>query len=155
LACHLWGADQVDGFVIFPGDVPLIKNGAVYTLQPISYFCYDYYFYKTGREGIGHMLMCTPEILLAVAKVADSIGYINENYAQKKLLFKKLGFNVNENVDNKFTGFEKIRHYFSEKYAEVGTVRKFNHFFRINNTILIPNEIQSSTVYIDEFFRDI
>lgn len=146
LCCHLWLLDQIDGFCIVGGDpLQFVLNedkeyGLVY--KKYNYLTYDRYFAINNKPGIGSMATYSIGIILASLKHQYDIlvqrkrfymvfdgDFEAINYDYRCMLYGYGGFKAGRKP-SKYTGFESIRLYYSDKYNEKETVREFNKRFR-------------------------
>lgn len=136
LCCHLWMLDQIKGFPVIAGDPVFVSKGNHSTLciKPIMYYCYDYYFHKTKREGISRMLCYSPGIINSTIpidlKLFEDKKYNKptNKYERKMEFFRLGGFDL-KHRESKLTGFEGLGKSFNDKYNGIG-MRIFNKFFR-------------------------
>lgn len=140
LATHLWMLDQIEGCPVLSGNFIFpkrIADGFFYQGLPGDLHCaYFRYFQKTGRQGIPWFFIYTPEQYQAFFKtplvqmqLAQPIEkQIDMNYAMKCRIYREAGFDVSAR-DDKYTGFEKLRAHYDEKYGTQFGI-KFNELFR-------------------------
>lgn len=126
LCAHLWMMDQVDGFFIFPGDPVSVSNRGIITSQPFTYYCYDYYFYKNNRCGIARLLTHDSDIVRSSVKLNINNLPGRTKYNRKVTFYNTGGYDVTAR-EEKYTGFEKIKKYYNDKY---NVLRYYDNRFR-------------------------
>lgn len=135
-ASHLWLADQIQGLPVFAGSFPymnyfdsegnLLKDSFLYTAEDKEYGV-DRFFQKTGKSGVGHFFQYTPELYfsflvhtIAGASLEQRLKKeLRSHYEMKKNVFSEGGFNIHlvPERKQKFTGFEKLKEYYAERYG--------------------------------------
>ncbi|MBC7465174.1 MAG: hypothetical protein H7256_04220 [Bdellovibrio sp.] len=140
IAVHLWLLDQVQGFPIMSGNFIYpqpIDGGVFYVGLPGDLHCtYFRYFETNHKAGIPWFLIYTPELnqsFLNTPLVKDQATRTPENqipftYLVKCEIYNQAGFDVKPRPD-KFTGFEKIRILFDEKFGTSHGI-KFDEAYR-------------------------
>lgn len=176
LACHFRGAEEVGQNVIFGGDSMYfrvqheIQTTEFATTTP-SHFSYD----RVAKEfgGIGNMANASYSLLikylqiqLNMAKEGNfrvvwddfTVNMQQASYPWKCEMYRRAGFKSLPK-QNKLTGFEAIKQYYSDKYNEIGTCRKFDHLYRapLQRIVKIPsgdNLILSLTNQIKDLLNE-
>lgn len=140
IAVHLWLLDQVPGFPLMSGNFiyPQPLDGGVFYLGlPGDLHCtYFRYFEANQKKGIPWFLIYTPELnqsflntpLAKEQAQRDPENQIPFTYLVKCQIYNEAGFDVKPRPD-KFTGFEKIRAMYDEKFG-TGFGTKFDQLFR-------------------------
>lgn len=168
LCCHMWLMDCISGTPILGGDMVVIRGtGDKMHLwsKPFMNYCYDSYFTQTNREGF-LFLEATPEIIVAGLLAASNIAQHEhliydrdmtpiEGYSIKCAKFRAMGFEAKPKP-SKYTGFEHIRQYYSDKYNEQHTIREFNNRFRkpIEHMISEPELIVNYSAPIQDSYKE-
>ena len=130
LATHLWLADQIVEPLIFPyNPLPLLQtpeNKIYISFPPDLYLCYDRYFEKTKKPGLGLFFLYTPELIYSFFKLElysemlfdydrFCMKYSPNLYLIKCELYRAGGFDVIPRGE-KATGFELFRKYLNKKH---------------------------------------
>jgi hypothetical protein len=120
-----------------------INNNQV-TFASVSpgHFCYHNLVLETG--GIGNMASASYSLAVKWLRIQanlalqgivakewpdNTVNFQKYNYMWKCSMYKSAGFNAVPK-ENKMTGFETIKSFYSDKYNEIGTVRKFDELYR-------------------------
>jgi len=147
LACHMHAAERVGSNVVFGGDSMFFcrdktVNSFVFYATHVGHFCYNRAAQEFG--GIGNMANASYSLLMKYLRlqiemsrtgniretwVERAVNMQQHNYPWKCELYRRAGFQSLPK-QNKLTGFEAIRAYYSDKYKEIGTCRKFNELYR-------------------------
>jgi len=132
LCCHMWLMDQIDDFVVLGGDLVTLIDGKLSLFKNYMYMCYYRYLALTGKKGIGNMGVASPGIIASTLKAHKKLhehGYHGASvFRAKHFLIEAGGFVTDRRT--KYTGFENIKRYYSDKYNEQHTVRMFDKLFR-------------------------
>lgn len=123
LALMIWLIENTDGHIIFSyNPLPIIKNGTKLRIcaPPMQYHCFDHYFSKNSRPGIGLFHLYTYELMISFFKLKLykecllSPRFLQtfswDNYIVKSELYRDGGFDLTARP-TKWTGFEKYRNY--------------------------------------------
>lgn len=140
LAVHLWMLDQVAGYPVLSGNFiyPEFTDAGVFYLGLPGelHAAYFRYFEVNGRAGVPWFLIYTPKLVRAFLDtpvvraqyLAPPPERRHFTYEIKCAAYQQGGFDVKPRAD-KFTGFEKIRQLYDEKFGtNHGT--KFDDLFR-------------------------
>jgi hypothetical protein len=152
LACHVWGLSHMKGFVVFPGDIPVVASDKL-CMPPTQYYCYDYYLHKHELSGITHLFTHNEDILINGMRLYQKVEHLKDKYTKKRMFYQLGGFDISTDIVEKKTGFEGIRNAISEKYQE--RLRIFNQFYRFSNSRYIPlSHVEPPSVYVDKKYKD-
>jgi len=169
LACHLKIAKDIGSNVVFGGDaMSLVKireeSNPTFVPTSLGHLCYDNLTAEIG--GIPNMASASYSLVIKFLEIQYRLaqqGYLHEswndqsvnfqkhNYPWKCRIYREAGFNSSPKQD-KMTGFETIKTYYSDKYNEVGTRRKFDELYRkpLHTIIQLPNAADMKTLVTDE-----
>lgn len=171
LACHLKVASDIGNHVVFGGDTMYFYYNHDYQAiefktTSFGHFCYHFLVKEIG--GIGNMANASYSLLIKWLHIQADLakkGIINHvwenpninlqkfNYNWKCSMYREAGFTAKPK-QNKMTGFETIKTFYSDKYNEIGTIRKFDELYRnplktiVNlpsvpdTVVLVPEEIK-------------
>jgi hypothetical protein len=147
LSCHLKVASDIGSNLVFGGDAMRFNykvDAEQVTFNSVSpgHFCYDNLVRDTG--GIGNMAIASYSLAVKWLRIqADlagrgivakdwpdyTVNFQKYNYSWKCSMYQAAGFDAVPK-ENKMTGFETIKAFYSDKYNEIGTVRKFDELYR-------------------------
>ena len=169
LACHLKVAKDIGSNVVFGGDAmslvitrPNTEPGFLPT--SIGHLCYDNLIAEIG--GIANMASASYSIVIKFLRIQfqlaisgmvhetwndQTVNFQKHNYHWKCKMYKQAGFSSVPKQD-KMTGFEAIKTYYSDKYNEVGTIRKFDELYRkpLHTIIQLPDAADTKTLVTAE-----
>lgn len=156
LATHLWLTEKAQGTVAYVGDFLTVSPLNI-GINAWKYFAYDFYFAKTGQDGIAKILSHTPEIVAASVKlqlgVIKSDIIYKSNYERKCDLYHRAGFRA-EPRKAKYTGFERILKYYQEKYNGKHLYDKFNSMHRAP-LIELSDTPHQTHVWFSDYYQDL
>lgn len=148
LSAHLWLFDQIPSNRVIYTSGDMISYGhenKVVRFKEYKYLYTHRYFDKTGRLYIP-LMDGSDEIINEVLKYKIlTENNCHERYQYKCSIYKHLGFSA-EPKEDKYTGFEHIRQYYSDKYNEQYTIREFNNRYRAPLEAIIK-EPEMSYIY--------
>lgn len=147
LACHLKIAKDIGSNLVFGGDAmrfnyKLDTKQVTFTSVSPGHFCYDNLVCETG--GIGNMAIANYSLAIKWLRIQTdlathgivakdwpdyTVNFQKYNYPWKCRMYRAAGFDAVPK-ENKMTGFETIKAFYSDKYNEIGTVRKFDELYR-------------------------
>jgi len=139
LIVHLYLLDLIDDFAVMAGNpiqMTLNQRGKYSFNMPSDlYFCYERYFKKNNKEGLGLFFMATPELIYSFWRCPSfkqllsgkNLNIDSSSYEFKIKLYNEGGFKVNPQ-STKQTGFEFIREYYQKKFP--GENPAFDLMFR-------------------------
>jgi len=169
LACHLKAASDVGSNLVFGGDTMYfyynhVSKQAEFKTTHFGHFCYDNITNEKG--GIGNMANATYSLLikwLVIQAELAGAGIVNQmyddftinlqkfNYAWKCAMYQSAGFQ-SAPKQNKMTGFETVKTFYSDKYKEIGTIRKFDELYRspLKTIVHLPEVVDQVVIATNE-----
>ena len=175
LACHLKVAEDIGKNIVFGGDSMFFhydfdSNVASFKSTETGHFCYNNLVKHTG--GIGNMANASYSLLIKYLRIQCDLALSGNvykvwtdpntnmqkyNYRWKCDMYRKAGF-TSLPKENKMTGFEAVKQYYSDKYNEVGTCRKFDEMYRkpLHKIVDLPGVghlLTSPTPEIKQLYR--
>lgn len=147
-AVHLWIIEQIEGFVVLPGDFlvmvdnPHTKKKSL-AIQEYKFLTYEKFMFDTGRNGIPNMAMYNLDILYntMLGRIAAmSIGGLVNPYSAKTNFISINGWDVVPRK-NKFTGFEKFKEIIAaENNTHIGIYnRKYRDIMEASVLDVLPD----------------
>ena len=169
LACHLKIASDIGSNLVFGGDAMYFYYNhevscAEFKPTSFGHFCYDNLVRKTG--GVGNMANANYSLMikwlrkqvdLAQSGIANqyhedrTVNMQKFNYNWKCRMYQEAGFGSVPKQD-KMTGFETIKTFYSDKYNEIGTVRKFDELYRapLKTIVNLPDPVDTVVLATNE-----
>ena len=133
LSMHLWLLDCIPTteVIYLPGDPIEYKQMSNRIMFKDYMYLYTYRYFNSTKRPFELLLDGSSVAINETLKYKIRCSRENEtDYQYKCNLYKHLGFSAEPKVD-KYTGFEKLRQYFSDKYNEKYTIREFNNRYRL------------------------